>query len=74
VHACRFGRRGRKLLPLEARSVNTRYFVNAAGDRRAYTFKRAESRRLTLEDSARQVAEAAYCCKGPPFFPPRPVG
>src|SRR6185312_6726544 len=35
----------RKRLPLEAADANTRYFVNAAGDERAYAFKRGESRR-----------------------------
>ena len=80
VHDCCFGRPlarpgHRKRLPLEAPGVNTRYFVNAAGDRRAYTFKRAESRRLTLDECARQFAESGYLKAGPPCVPPtHPTG
>jgi len=54
----------RKRLPFEAPGMNTRYFVNAAGARRAYTLKHDESRRLTLDDCARQFAEAGYCRRG----------
>jgi len=51
-----------------------RYFVNAAGDERAYTFKRNESRRLTKDDCSRQFAEPGYCWDGPPFQgPTRPA-
>jgi len=60
----------RKRLPLEAPGMNTRYFVNAAGDRRAYTLRRDESRRLTVDDCARQFAESGYCWQRPPFSPP----
>ena len=51
----------RRRLPLEAPGTNTRYFVNAKGDRRAYTFTSGESRRLTLDDCARQFLESGYC-------------
>lgn len=80
VHDCCFGHplaKGghRKRLALEAPVANTRYFVNEAGDRRAYSFTRGESRRLTLDDCARQFAEAGYCWNGPRNPPPkRPTG
>jgi len=65
----------RKPLPLEAPGVNTRYFVNAAGDERAYALKRGESRRLTPDDCVRQFAESGYCRKGPPYSgPTSPTG
>jgi len=70
VHDCCFGRPlakpgNRKRLPLEARGTNTRYFVNAAGEQRAYTLTRKESRRLTADACARQFAKSDYCWKGP---------
>jgi len=65
----------RRRLALESQGTNTRYFVNAKGERRAYSFKRTESRRLTLDDCARQFSESGYCWKGPPFIPPtHPTG
>jgi len=75
IHDCAFGPplakpHHRKRLPLEAPGTNTRYFVNAAGDERAYTFKRSESRRLTPEDCARQFAASGYRHKGPPYSGP----
>lgn len=75
VHDCCDGQQlarpgHRKRLPLEAPGVNTRYFVNGAGDRRAYAFKRAESRRLTLDECARQFVESGYLKAGPPYIPP----
>lgn len=75
VHDCYFGAPlatpgHRRRLALEAPSTNTRYFVNAAGEQRAYTFKRSESRRLTLDACARQLAESGYCWKGPHNPPP----
>jgi len=80
VHDCAFGPplakpHRRKRLPLEAPGVNTRYFVNAAGDERAYALKRGESRRLTPDDCVRQFAESGYCRKGPPYSgPTSPTG
>lgn len=80
VHDCCFGtplaKSGhRKRLPLEAPATNTRYFVNEKGEQRAYTLKRSESRRLTLEICARQFAEAGYCRNGPPYQgPTTPTG
>lgn len=70
VHDCCFGPPlappGYRIrLSLEAPGTNTRYFVNAATERRAYTFKRWESRRLTVDDRARQFAKSGYCWKGP---------
>lgn len=79
VHDCAFGpplaKPGhRKRLPLEAPGTNTRYFVNAAGDQRAYTLKRGESTRLTADECARQFAESGYCRSGPPYVgPTRPT-
>lgn len=75
VHDCCFGppfaKPGhRKRLPLEAPGTNTRYFVNAVGDQRAYTFKRTESRRLTLDDCTRQFEESGYLHTGPRFSGP----
>jgi len=75
VHDCCFGaplaQPGyRKRLPLEAPGTNTRYFVNEAGEQRAYTFKRSELRRLTLDECARQFTESGYCWKGPHRPPP----
>ena len=60
----------RRVLPLEAPSTNTRYFVNVKGDQRAYTFTHGESRRLTLAECARQLAESGYCWKGPQYSGP----
>jgi len=79
VHDCCFGtplaKPGhRERLPLEAPATNTRYFVNEKGDQRAYTLKRSESRRLTLEICARQFAESGYRWKGPLYQgPTRPT-
>lgn len=75
VHDCCFGtplaKPGhRKRLALEAPATNTRYFVNGKGDQRAYTLKRSESRRLTLEICARQFAESGYCWDGPLYQGP----
>lgn len=79
VHDCCFGQPlakpgHRKRLPLESPATNTRNFVNEAGDWRAYTLKRNESRRLTVDDCARQFTESGYCWKGPlPQPPTRPT-
>lgn len=69
LHDCAFGPplakpHHRKRLPLEAPGTNTRYFVSANGDERAYTLARGETRRLTPDDCARQFAESGYCWKG----------
>ena len=80
VHDCCFGRPlappgYRMRLRLEAPSSNTRYFVSATGDQRAYIFKRSESHRLTVDECARQFAESGYCWKGPHNPPPaHPTG
>lgn len=75
VHDCCFGppfaRPGhRKRLPLEAPGTNTRYFINAEGDERAYTLTWGESRRLTPADCTRQFAESGYCWKETHDRPP----
>lgn len=46
-------------------AARTRVFVNAAGVKRSYTFKRKESRVLEVEQLERQLREASFVAEMP---------
>lgn len=50
-------------------AASSRIFVNAAGVRRSYTFKRGERRELDEAALDRQLREAEYLGAGKPFDP-----
>jgi len=47
-------------VPLGDPRANTRYFVNAQGERRAYTFPRQASRALTVDKLGEQFRNSGY--------------
>lgn len=46
-------------------AARARVFVNAAGVKRSYTFKRSESRALAVEQLERQLREASFVAEMP---------
>ena len=60
----------RRRVPLESPRASHRWFVSAEGVERCHRFERGESRELTAENVARQLAAAEYP-ERVPFGPAR---